>query len=243
MRELNHVIARVFTWAILTLLIACSMAKFPAAQTASAAANRRRAQLTQNSVTSNANDPNPSSLGAISASVGAAVDRRVSADRQNELIDPSLSPLRITAANVNGEDETSTPAQPETAALSTSSGRSASKSRSPGAWPSAGRSPVNQLQERHLSTRGTHSVRHTNNTSPYPAPVFGADGILRQSQVHVNSLTGLSKARHQQEIYLRHCQALAVSDVECQAGARQPGVSITRHNTTQSYRKSLAAIP
>ena len=69
------------------------------------------------------------------------------AERQNELIDPSLSPLRITAANVNGEDEASTPAQPETAALSTSSGRPASRSwGSPGAWPSAGRSPVNQLR-------------------------------------------------------------------------------------------------
>ena len=79
MPDLKHApTVRVFTWTILTLLIACLMVEFPAAQTASAAANRRRAQLTQNSVTSNANGPNPSNLGAISASVGAAVDWRVS---------------------------------------------------------------------------------------------------------------------------------------------------------------------
>ncbi|MGB7555516.1 MAG: hypothetical protein WBM04_14180 [Candidatus Korobacteraceae bacterium] len=234
MPDPNHATVRVSTWTILTLLVACSTAEFPAAQTASAAANHRRAQLTQNSVTS-ANDPNPSSLGAISASVGAAVDRRVNADRQNELIDPSLTPLRITAANVNGEDAASTPAQPETTALSNSSGRPASKGRSPGASPSAGRSPVNQLQERQLSTRVAHTIRHTDSTSSTPVSSFSTRGTLRRSQVQVSSLTGLSKERHQQEIYLRHCHTLAVGNVECTADGWQPGVSITRHNSTQSY--------
>lgn len=243
MPELKHATVHVFTWSILTLLIVCSMVKFPAAQTALPAANHRRTQLTQDPVTSNANDPDPSSLGAISASVGAAVDRRVNADRQQELTDSSLTPLRITTANVNGEDEESIPTQLETAAPFTSIGRSAPPVRRPGAWQSADRSPLIRVPERQLSTRGAHAVRQTDSTSSIPGPLFRADGILRRSHVQVSSLTSLSKARHQQETYLRHCNMRAVSDLKCKANGQQPGVSITRHNSTQYYQKSLAAIP
>src|ERR1035437_6484710 len=112
MTQPNHAAVRVVHWIVLALLIACSMVEYPAAQPAPASANRRRAQLTQDSVASTDNAPDPSSLGAMSASVDAEIGRRVRADRQNELIDPSLMPLRITAPNVNGEDEASAQTQP-----------------------------------------------------------------------------------------------------------------------------------
>ena len=108
---------RLFDGAVLVLLIACSMAEFAIAQTAMEVANRRRAQLTQNSVASTANAPDPSNLGAINASVDAAVDRRVNADRQIGLPGPSLAPLRLTAPNVNGEDEASAQIQAVTPTL------------------------------------------------------------------------------------------------------------------------------
>src|ERR1017187_3151708 len=112
MTQPNHAAVRVVHWIVLALLIACSMVEYPAAQTALASANRRRAQLTQNSVASTANAPDPSSLGAISASADAEVDRRVNADRQNGLVDPRLTPFRTPAPNVNGQDEASAQTQP-----------------------------------------------------------------------------------------------------------------------------------
>ncbi len=257
MPELKHATVRLLNWTVCTLFLACSMAELSPAQTASASANRRRAQLTQDSVTSNANDPNPSSLGAISAAVAAAVDRRLNADRQDELADPSLSPLRITAPNVNGEDEASTQSQPETPTpsnggrinhnpgliaipLSTSIWHAASRNNGPDARPFADRSPVNLLRERRLSTRGSDSIRRTDNASSYPAPIFGAERPLRRNQVHISSPTGLSKARHQQETRLRDCSRLALGGLQCRAP--RPASSASRHTLTQSYRKSLAAI-
>jgi hypothetical protein len=253
-----HAAVRLVDWTVLALLIACSMAEFPAAQTASASANRRRAQLMQNSVTSTANAPDPSNLGAISASVDAEVERRVNADRQNELIDPSLSPLRIIAPNVNGEDEASAQTQPGTPTPSTG-GRAKYSAftavpQSTSIWSPGhmgrgqsapvlrGQFPVGSLRRRPRSFHSSDRPGRMGTTSSGPTPISGVEKDLTRTRVNGSNLTGLRQARHQQEIYLRDCSKLYLSELECRAKLRQQRVSSSRHHPTGSFQKSLAVI-
>jgi len=231
----NHAAVRVVHWIVLTLLIACSMVEYPAAQTASVSANRRRAQLTQNSVASTANAPDPSSLGAIYASLDAEIDRRVNADRQNELIDPSLTPLRITAPNVNGEDEASpqtqlgTPTPSSggrakysafTAPLSTSSWSLGRTGRSQNA-PVLRGPPVDSVRGRRRSIHSSNGAARTDNSSSSPSSISTAEKDLRRMRVQGSNLTGLRKARHQQETHRTECSKLYLSELECRAKFKQ----------------------
>ncbi len=251
----NHATVRSVIWIVLLLLIASSMTEFSAAQTASAAANQRRTLFTQKLALSPANSPNPSSLGAISASVDAAVDWRVNADRENQLTDPGLSPLRITAPNVNGEDEASAQTQPEISTPA-NSGRAndnsiprftsvwgpALKSRGLDALQLSDRSQVNLVHKRRVSTRGSNRAHRTENASSHPGSSLGVEDTLRQNRVHASSLTGINKARHQQEIHWRDCNRLTLNDMQCGPKLQQGGVSSSGGNAIQSYRKSLSAI-
>ena len=257
MTQPNHAAVRVVHWIVLALLIACSMVEYPAAQTALASANRRRAQLTQNSVASTANAPDPSSLGAISASLDAEIDRRVNADRQNELIDPSLTPLRITAPNVNGEDEASpqtqlgTPTPSSggrakysafTAPLPTSSWSLGRIGRSQNAPVLRGQSPVDSVRGRRRLIHSSNWAARTDTTSSSPSSISTAEKDLQLMRVHGHNLTGLPKARHQQETYRRECSKLYLSELECRTKFKQQSVSASRHDPTQSFQESLAAI-
>ncbi len=192
----NQATVRSVTWIVLPLLIASSMTEFSAAQTASAAANQRRTLFTQKLALSPANSPNPSSLGAISASVDAAVDWRVNADRENQLTDPGLSPLRITAPNVNGEDEPS--AQPQLETLTPLRGGGAKYS---GFTPTpfststsipvrvqnppvlSGR-PVDSLKKHRPSIYGSDRIGSTDTTSSAPTPIPEVRKDRRRTRVH-----------------------------------------------------------
>jgi hypothetical protein len=254
MTQPNHAAVRVVHWIVLALLIACSMVEYPAAQTALASANRRRAQLTQNSVASTANAPDPSSLGAISASVDAEIDRRVNADRQNELIDPSLTPLRITAPNVNGEDEASPQTQLGTPTpssggrakysvpLSTSDWSLGRTGRSQNAPVLRGQFPLGSLRRHPRSFHSSDRPSRTGTTSSGPIPISGAEKDPTRTRVQGSNLTGLRKARHQQETHRRECSKLYLSELECRAKFKQQRVSASRHDPTQSFQESLAAI-
>lgn len=258
MTQLNHAAARLIAWTVLALLIACSIAEFPAAQTASPSANRRRAQFTRNLVTSTANAHDPSSLGAISASVDAGVDRRVNADRQNELMDPSLPPLRIIAPNVNGEDEASaqTPTQTPTPSTggrakysaftaipqSTAGWNPRRMDRSQRAPVLRGQFPVHSLKGHHLATHGSDRAGHMENNSLGSPPFSGAERNLGSTRAHRSNLTDSRKAHYQQESRRRECSQLYLSELECRALLRQQRVSISRRDPTQSFRGSLAAI-
>lgn len=254
MTQPNHAAVRVVHWIVLALLIACSMVEYPAAQTALASANRRRAQLTQNSVASTANSPAPSSLGAMSASVDAEIDRRVNADRQNEVIDPSLTPLRITAPNVNGEDEASAQTQLGTPTasnggrakysvpLSTSDWSLGRTGRSQNAPVLRGQSPVDSVRGRRRLIHSSNGAARTDNSSSSPSSISTAEKDLRRMRVQGSNLTGLRKARHRQETYRRECSKLYLSELECRAKFKQQRVSASRHDPTQSFQESLAAI-
>jgi hypothetical protein len=197
-------------WIVLTILIVYSMARCSPAQTMSTSANQRRAQLTQNSLTSDSNATNPSSLGAISTSVDAAIDRRVNVDRQNELTDPSLKPLRTAVPNVNGEDETSV--QTQLGTPSPSNGGRARYSALAGipfttsnwsltrvgpsqdtiAWRDRSHfhSPKGHLPSSHDSA-GTGCAR---SISSAPTPT-SADGYLRRARVPSSNFAGRNKVR------------------------------------------------
>jgi hypothetical protein len=253
-----HAAVRFVDWTVLTLLTACAMAEFSAAQTASASANRHRAQLTQNSVATSANLPTPSNLGAISASVDAKVDRRVNADRQNGIVDPSLSPLRIMAPNVNGEDDSSTQMQPGTPTpftggrakysaitaipQSTSSWSPGRIGRGQSAPVLRDQFPVDPPKMHPWPIHSSDRPGRTDTTWSGPTPISGAKKDLRQKRVHGSTQTDLHKARHQQEIYLRDCTKLYLPELECRAKLRQQRLSTSRHGPTEYDRKSLAAI-
>ncbi len=205
----KHVVVRLVVWTGLTLSIICSMAQFPAAQTASSSANRRRAQLTQNYVASTTNLPDPSGMGAVSASVDAAIDRRVNADTQNDLNDPSLSPLRVIAPNMNGEDDASVQTgipifsnggrakySAFTAVpLSTSNWGPGRMGHSQNAPALRGQSPVTSVRKHRVSTHGSDEVGPTENISSNPIPISGAERALRRTPVHRSNLDSLHNTR------------------------------------------------
>lgn len=244
--------------AVLALLIAGSLAEFSAAQTAMGVANQRRAQLTQNSVASTGNVPNLSNLGAITASVDAEVDRRLNADRQSDLNDPGLMPLRIIVPNVNGEDEASVQTQAviptplnggrtkhygfTTVPLSTSNWNPGSMGRTQSAPVSRGQFPTVLSRGRRVTIQRADRAGSTDTTSPGLTPISGVQGNLGRTRVRSSNLTGLRQARRQQEIYLRNCSKLYLSELECRARVRQQRVSASRRDPAQSYRKSLEAI-
>ena len=249
---------RLFDGAVLALLIACSMPEFATGQIAMEVANRRRALLTQNSVASSANLPDPSNLGAINASVDAEVDRRLNADRQSDLLDPSLAPLRLMAPNINGEDDSSAETQPATPTpsnggrakypgftavpLSTSSSNLGHMAGRQHASVLKEQSPRNSLNEHHLSIHHSVPAGRPDKDSWEPTPISSAQGNLGRTRVGSSNLTGLRQARRQQEIYLKNSSKLYLSELECRAKVRQQRVSTSRHDSTQSYRKSLEAI-
>lgn len=251
----NRAAVRFFDGAVLALLIACSMAEFAAAQTAMEVANRRRALLTQNSAASSANLPDPSNLGAINAAVDAEVDRRLNTDRQSDLLDPSLAPLRLMAPNMNGEDDSSAETQPATPTPSNGGGAKypgftavplSTSNWNPGSTQSApvsrGQFPTVSSREYRLTIHRSDRAGSTDTTSPGPTPISSAQENPRRTQVYGSNLTGLRKARRQQEIYLKNSSKLYLSELECRAKVRQQRVSTSRHDPTQSYRKSLEAI-
>ena len=243
--------------AVLALLIAGSLDEFSAAQTAMQAANRRRALLTQNSVTATGNNPDSSNLGAISASVHAAVDRRLNADRQSDLDDPGLMPLRIIAPNVNGEDEASVQTQAviptplnggrtkhygfSTVPLSTSNWNPGSMGRTQSAPVSRGQFPTVLSRGRRVAIHRADRAGSTDTTSPGLTLISGVQGNLGRARVRSSNLTGLRQARRQQEIYLRNCSKLYLSELECRAKVRQQRVSASRRDPAQYCRKSLEA--
>src|ERR1019366_6109067 len=232
-----HAAVRFFDGAVLALLIACSMAELAAAQTALEVANRRRALLTQNSVASSANLPDPSNLGAINASVDAEVDRRLNAGRQSDLLDPSLAPLRLMAPNINGEDDSSAETQPATPTpsnggrakypgftavpLSTSSSNLGHMTDRQHASVLKEQSPENSLNEHHLSIHHSVPAARPDRDSWEPTPTSNAQGNLGRTRVHGSNLTGLRKARRQQEIYLKNSSKLYLSELEFRAKVRQ----------------------
>ena len=254
----NRAAVRFFDGAVLALLIACSMAEFATAQTAMEVANKRRALLTQNYVASSANLPDPSNLGAINAAVDAEVDRRLNADRQSDLLDPSLAPLRLMAPNMNGEDDSSAETQPATATpsnggrakypgftavpLPTSSSNLGHMAGRQHASVLKEQSPGASLNEHHLSIHHSVPAGRPDKDSLEPTPISSAQENPRRTRVHGSNLTGLRQARRQQEIYLKDSSELHLSELECRAKVRQQRVSTSRHDPTQSYRKSLEAI-
>jgi hypothetical protein len=249
---------RLFDGAVLVLLIACLMAEFAPAQTAMEVANRRRALLTQNSAAPTGNNPNSSYLGAISASVDATVDRQVNANRQTTLDDPGLTPLRIIAPNVNGEDDAFTEIQAvtptllnggrtkhygfTTVPLSTSTWNPGSMGRTQNAPVSRGQFPLLSSSRDRQSIHGSETLGSTDITLSRPTLNSTTPENLGRTRVHRSNLTGLRKTRRQQEIYLRNCSELYLSELQCRMKVRQQRVSANRHDPTQSYRKSLEAI-
>jgi hypothetical protein len=251
-------VVRLFDGAVLVLLIVCSMAEFATGQTAMQVANRRRAQLTQNSVTSTANAPGPSNLGAINASVDATVDRRLNADTQNGLNDPGLMPLRIIAPNVNGEDEafvqtqavTPTPLNGgrakhrgfTTVPLSASNWGPGRMGRTQNASVPRGQFPLLSSSRHRQSIHGSDTPGSAGTALKRPPLNSTVQENLDRTRVHRSNLTGLRKTRRQQEIYLKDCSELYLSELECRTKVRQQRASASRHNPTQSYRKSLEAM-
>ncbi len=232
----------------LALLMACLMTEFSAGQTASVAANQRRAKFMQNSVASNPNAKNSSNWGgAISASIGGAVDRRVNADTQSVLVDPNLLPLPIIAPNVNGEDEASTQTQLETLTPLrrarakytgfTSAALSSSNPRRVQTTPVLKGPPVDSPTEHRPSIHRSHSTGTTDITSPARTRILAAEKDLRRGRVHRSRSAGLSKARHQQQIYLRDCSKLFLPELEC---GGKPGQQGSQVDTT---RLSPAKVP
>lgn len=237
--------------AVLALLIAGSLGEFSAAQTAMQAANRRRPLLTQNSVASTGNNPDSSNLGAITASVDAAVDRRLNAGSQSDLNDPSLMPLRIIAPNANGEDEASSQIQAviptplnggrnkhygfTTVPLFTSNWNPGSMGRTQSAPVSRAQFPTVSSRGHRLTIHGSDRAGSTDTTSPGPTLISSAQGNPGGTRVRSSNLTGLRQARRQQEIYLRNCSKLYLSELECRAKVRQQRVSASRRDPAQSY--------
>jgi hypothetical protein len=205
----NNVGLGLFVWIGLAILIVYSMPQSSAAQTASSSANRRRAQLTQNYVAFTTNLPDPSGMGAVSASVDAAIDRRVNADRQNDLNDPSLSPLRVIAPNVNGEDDASVQTEIPifsnggrakdsaftVVPLSTSNWGPGRMGHSQNAPALRGQSPVTSVRKHRVSTHGSDEVGRTENISSNPIPISGAERDLRRTPVHRSNLNSLHNTR------------------------------------------------
>ena len=118
-------------------------------------------------------------------------------------------------------------------------------------WSIAGRqnasvlseqSPTNSLNDYHLLIKHSETAGRTDKGPWEPTPISSAPGNLRRTPVHGSDVTDLRKARRQQEIYLKDCSKLYLSELECRAKIRQQRVSTSRHDPTQSYRKSLAAI-
>ncbi len=235
------------SWPVLTLLIACLMAEDAAGQTAMQVADQRRAQLAQNSVASRPSIPNPSNLGAISALVDAEVDRRAHADPQSDLFDPSLSPLRILAPNMNGEDDSSAETQPATLAPSDGahtkySGATARPliSYSSDALRSAGRQTaiVSKQQSPESSRNTLHLSIHHSATAWGAPPISNALGSTRSRG---NTYAGLQKSRHQ-ETYARNCSKLYLSALQCRAKFRQQRASANRSDPAHAYHESLETI-
>ncbi|MGB8772382.1 MAG: hypothetical protein WCC92_22420 [Candidatus Korobacteraceae bacterium] len=251
MTQLNHRLRRLVGWTVLVLLIACLMTEFPAAQTASPAANQRRAQLTQNSAVST-NSPNPSSLGAMSASVDAEIDRRVNADRLNELIDPSLTPLRITSPNVNGEGEASLQPQPETRLSNNDRTNNfttvpLSTNWNPGNLGASQNMPIltaqpsedSLEQQHHRPVRRSDMADRAHTTSSGSAPILGTATEMTQASVHRSNHTVLGKPGHQQDMYRRDCSKMDLTDSKCKANLKQHKVFTNQHEPTQLFPESL----
>jgi hypothetical protein len=254
--RLNHIVLRPVVWTALLQVIACSMSGFAAAQTASSYANQRRALFTQN-VASTANVPDPSSLGAISAMVDTAVDRRVHADMQKDLSDPSLSPLRIIAPNVNGEDESSAQTQPRTPtpsnggrdkhfgitanSISTSEWSPGRTGRRQDAPVLRGPSPLHTSRQYRRPIRSSGRDALTDNTSPVSIPISVAETDLRPTRGQTSHLTGLRKTRAQQKPCRSEGCHLYLSESERRAELKQQSFSIGL-DPSPSFTLSLAAI-
>ena len=244
----HRAIVQSVSWPVLALLIACLMAESAAAQTAMEVANQRRAQLAQNSAALRSSGPNPSNLGAISAAVDAEVDRRANPDKQSDLFDPSLSPLRLLAPNRNGEDDSSIETQPATLTPSNGahtkySGATARPlySYSSDGPHSAGRqNAFVSKQQSPASSRNTlhPSIQHSATAWGAP-PISNAQGNLGSTRIHGNTYASLHKSRQQQETYARNCSKLYLSALQCRATFRQQRTSANRTDPAHAYHDSL----
>jgi hypothetical protein len=222
--------------AVTALLIACGTAGFSVAQTAMEVANQRRAQLTQNYVAATSNIPNTSNLRAISASVDAEVDLRTNLDRQRDLVDPSLMPVRVMALNKNGEDDPSAQ-QPATQAASDDRTK----------YPRFVSFPL-------LTTkRNLRTMAEGKNQSELGDQFPGDSPRRRNLAIHRSvpaarpgkeptAIHGLHKAQCQQGVYLGDCNGQHPSGAECSARFRHQRVSPNHNDPTLAYRKSLDAI-
>ena len=246
----NHAVLRVLICAVVALLTAESPVEFSAAQTFSASANCRRAQPAQNSDASTAS-PDPSNLGALSASVDVEVKRQVNADMQRDLVDPGLTPLRITTPNVNGEDETQLESQGRPDVGRTRYSAFAAVPLSTSNWNTAasqdppklkGPTAVLQVRTHGGSIRGSDGVAHTDNASSVPALILGGQRSLGQARFQRSNLTGLSKARHRQASYGRKCNKSCLSGLECRAKLKQPRVPSSRQGPKRYSRDFLSSI-
>jgi hypothetical protein len=248
MAPLNRAVQQFIVCAGLALLIAYATSESATAQTASADANRRRAVLTQNSVVCDTSAPDPLNLGAISASVDVALDRQANHDIQVDLRDPSLSPLRTAAPNVNGEDEAPAQIQSEAQTISTStrtkystSGSSSTsdwsllrRTRTQDAAALRGQSSVHSLKHNPGAIRGAGETGPADNTSSSALPTLDAGRDLTRTQLQRGNLNGLAKTRHQQETSRRECRNLYLSASECRAKLKQPTASTGRQDLTPS---------